>query len=106
MTTKNKNYGLLSRYNKKRVIEIASYKGVNPTLIKTIERGMTGTIRNCNQLQKDFKIELFSLDDNDIHSIGIMVGEDCPFEDETVKRFFITQLATITGLFFAEKEKT
>lgn len=104
MTTKNKNYGLLNRYNNKRIIEIASFKGTNPTAIKAIERGIIGTIRNCNQLQKDFKFEYFYLDDNETHSLGIMVGADCPYEEETVKRFFITQLATISGLFFMEKE--
>ncbi len=106
MTTKNKNYGLLNRYNNKRVIEIATYKGVHPKLIKTIERGIIGTIRNCNQLQSDLKLELFSLDDNDTHTMGIMVSDECPYEDETVRRFFVTQLATITGLFFASKEKS
>jgi hypothetical protein len=103
---KFKNYAILNQYNNKRIIEIASYTGDNERVVATIENGIKGAIRSCNQIQSDIKLELFSLDDHGNHTFGVMVDDLCPYEDDTVKQFFITQLATISGLFFEPKALT
>ncbi len=100
---KFKNYAILNQYNNKRIIQIASYTGYNDKVVATIENGIKGAIRSCNEIQKDVKLELYSLDDHGIHTFGIMVDDLCPYEDDTVRQFFITQLATISGLFFEPK---
>lgn len=90
----------LHQYNNKRVIIIAEYSGKDERVVPIIEKGILGTIKNCNSIQKDIEFTFFSLQDEDNTAIGIMVDDDCPFEDITIKSFFVAQMATFSGLFF------
>jgi hypothetical protein len=103
---KFKTYHLVNQFNNKRIIQLADYTGDSERVVATIENGIRGAIRSCNQIQTDITLELFSLDDDGHHIFGIMVDDQCPYSDDKVKEFFITQLATISGLFFEPKALT
>lgn len=100
-----KTHDLIEKFNNKRIIEITRFTGTDEDVITTIRKGFEGTILCCNSIQHDVYFELYHLDDNGVQIFGLMYDEyTSPFEEETVKVFFITQLATMSGLFFIGKD--
>lgn len=94
-------YEFLEKYNHKTMIPIISVKGISENARKGLLAAMDYVVADCNLRQEDIDIDWYHFEDTDtgMEIFGLLIPDDCGFDEDVIRSFIYTNAFSIMGSF-------
>lgn len=108
MITNPTGYNVLEKYNNKSMLPIISVKGISDSAREGLLNAMEYVIMDCNCRQTDVEFDWYYFDDNEheMEIFGLLIPDDCDYDDDVIRAFIYTNAFSIMGNFLTKPKLT